>query len=241
MKTVEEQLRDALRSRAETFTSDPAAIVHVRRRVRRRRRRIAIGVIVPAAIAAAGIVPAATLMKGTGESGGGTVTAARPTPEAPRGNRPTLEEELKRHPPTSEIGVLTPSGRASGARLRAWFTDLEHGPGACIQQLDRSGAVSGGGCNPISRKYPTTLLWWRAQVDAEKPVSAYVGYADDRVASVTAELADGRRYPGSLLRAKGYLCQIWQVGTPMGKTVRSIVFKDERGAVVRRIRPPRSM
>ncbi|MBC6457906.1 hypothetical protein [Actinomadura sp. HBU206391] len=243
MNTVEEQLREALQSRATTFTSDPAAIALVRRRIRRDRRRLGIGVLVPVAAAAAAVVPAVTLIQGAPESGGGVMAGTRSTekPNPMHSEMPIKPEEyLQAFRPTSEVGILKPADGGYGVNQRVWFSTMHNKPAFCIQELDSSGAVRSGGCNNFRGPNKTSMMVGIRTIDGGKPIMLTFGYTDNRVVSVTAELAGGSQLPGSLLRGRGFPRQAWQVGTPRKEVLKSIVFRDRQGTVLNRIRPPES-
>jgi len=69
------------------------------------------------------------------------------------------------------------------------------------------------------------------------PTSSLSGVAAPDVTSVTAVLADGSKYTGTLVRAKGFSYPVWLVSYPL-KDPATLVFRDAAGAEVAVLHEP---
>jgi hypothetical protein len=258
MNTVEDQVREALRTRAEDFTASPDAWqrIQARRRAgaagRRRGLSRASRFVIPAGAAAAVVVIAvvAAILAGgvSGRSGKVPVGAARTGPSATSSARATgpsdsviSPELLGEDPPKTPISRLpvppTPTktvayfwvGDPSPAY---WVDEIPAGPQLCQFLYDGLLGVGQGFCEAQPGRAHLVTATENAgpwEINGEEFV---MGVAAAQVKSVTAVLPDGRTYAGTVGAGRGLPYRTWAVNYRSGTGGVRLVFRDAAGRQV---------
>jgi hypothetical protein len=150
------------------------------------------------------------------------------------------------------MSPFEPARNGYGASMRVWAprpgspgstTEVE--PVVCMWSPSTELTIAG--CLGLDGKPLTGHAMPRQHISG-RTGEMWLGFADDRVASVAVQLTRGGEIPGSLMAVKGAPYRLWQAGTPGRDTIRSFVFRDGSGAVLKRVparpcsdqRPPAS-
>jgi hypothetical protein len=258
MKTVEDRVREALRTRAEDFTASPDAWqrIQARRRAgaagRRRGLSRASRFVIPAGAAAAVVVIAvvAAILAGgvSGRSGKVPVGAARTGSSAtssPRATGPSdsviSPELLEEDPPKTPIARLpvppTPTktvayfwvGDPSPAY---WVDEIPAGPQLCQFLYDGLLGVGEGFCEAQPGRAHLVTATENAGPWEIKGEEFVMGVAAAQVKSVTAVLPDGRTYAGTVGGGRGLPYRTWAVNYRSGTGGVRLVFRDAAGRQV---------
>jgi len=253
---IEDRLKDALESHAETFTASPDAWQRMAARAARSAgartgwlaRHSAF--VIPAAAAAvvlAVTLGAVTLARGITSTARPAVrtSTAKPAP-GPSAPNPLLPE----YPPISPFVTF---GDAPRVTTTLWVADVSPlywqsrpaaGPQLChlTSTQDYGG---GGGCWPLpatSAATPAVVLSYddhlpgirsgNRKVASVRPVLS--GVAEPAAASVTAQLPDGQRIRGKITAIGGFPVKVWAVdgSLPKGTT---LVFAGASGQLLTQI------
>jgi hypothetical protein len=254
MNTLEDRLRTALRSRAESFPVDPGAWQEVQRRAERSPRgarprppaglargKFAVPAVAAAAVTAlilaiAWMVGPFGLKPAAGPSG---PAAAALKPPKPPGRSDYL---VKLVPPSSPIIRLRLAVGRQTTWTFFWVGHTWQGLELCAETYKpavipagrRAGTISfagGGACEPrpsLRRGEPVHSVLWGSEYPG--PLT-WVGVAASSVRSVLVVLPDGRRFPGALGTGRGFPYQVWVVGYPFSH-VAGLTFFDASGHAV---------
>ncbi|WP_131738800.1 hypothetical protein [Actinomadura roseirufa] len=232
MNSMEDRLLAALDHKAATFTADPEARDHVRRRVRRTRTRNTVGVAAAVVVAGAAVTTGVLALPGLDDGAG------RGHALAQSAGSPTHDPAswIRLHPPAGKVARTTPLGK-EGPMTDVWFSAVEGRRALCwtwspAPASGLQGSCSSSDTRPFEREFQVT-----AATGFDGSVS--IGLAEDRARSVTAVLADGTRRPGSLLRAEGFPSKVWQVGAPGKVSITAVELADAHGTVIRQLNKTR--
>jgi hypothetical protein len=258
MNTVEDRVREALRTRAEDFTASPDAWQRIRARSqagtagRRRGLSRAGRFVIPAGAAAAVVVIAvvAAILAGgvSGRSGKIPVGAARTAPSATSSGKATGPSDsvlppylLQEDPPKTPISRLpvppTPTKTVAYFWLgdpstAYWVDEIPAGPQLCQFLYDGLLGVGEGFCEAQPSRAHLVTATENAgpwEINGEEFV---MGVAAAQVKSVTAVLPDGHTYAGTVGGGRGLPYRTWAVSYRSGTGDVRLVFRDAAGRQV---------
>jgi hypothetical protein len=258
MNTVEDRVREALRTRAEDFTASPDAWQRIRARSQagtagRRRGLSRMGrFVIPAGAAAAVVVIAvvAAILAGgvSGRSGKIPVGAPRTAPSATSSARATgpsdsvvSPELLEEDPPKTPISRLpvppTPAKTVAyfwvgDSSPTYWVDEIPAGPQLCQFLYDGILGVGEGFCETQPGRAHLVTATENAgpwEINGEEFV---MGVAAAQVKSVTAVLPDGRTSAGTVGAGRGLPYRTWAVNYRSGTGGVRLVFRDAAGRQV---------
>ncbi|OLT34794.1 hypothetical protein BJF79_32960 [Actinomadura sp. CNU-125] len=223
MSTIEERLREALHGEADGYTARPDAKARIHHRVRRRRARFAAAGALAAVAVAGASVP--VLTGGDVQRDGRQVL----TPSSTGPGRPGPKTLRDLNPPTGEVLRTDPvGGRVS--RTDVWYSTVNGEAALCWSW---SSTPNVGGCaSPASPEPDDAYAAHFGEYLGGPPIGGEmaIGVASPDVASVTAELADGRKATGRLLHGSGFPHPVWQVGG-LG-AIEKVVLADAGGEAI---------
>lgn len=118
-----------------------------------------------------------------------------------------------------------------------WSFQVNPGLQLCNDTVNDSGGGASGFCWPQYAAGPPHLASVTGSEGVQTDQTIMVGEAVARVRSVTAVLADGRTYPGSVTTGRGLPGVVWTVGYPWSPGVpftrgAHLVFRDAAGKQV---------
>lgn len=241
---IEDRLKDALESHAETFTASPDAWQRMAARAPRPAggqtgwlaRHTAF--VIPAAAAATVVAVALSAMalahglSGTGRAGGQTAPAGTASHPAGQDGPPNPDSRmLATDPPVSAIFTLkvapgtTEWNWIGQPSSRYWFPYPATSPEFC-HWVSYSGGGSGS-CWPL----PAVNQDHPAMVISDGPTPVITGLAEPAVRSVTAVLRDGQRFRAAIGTASGFAgLKAWSVHSPAAGT--KLVFTGANGQLI---------